>query len=458
MKHSFLLMKLFIILLCFVSSPLHAEEFLTLDAALEEALSTNHILKLSAAKIEEKTSIITQKEAIQYPKILLGGFAAYNSNPIGERIHTGDLDYLLSSYGGVTGPLAALSPLPAEDINIAQGSDWPYVMHGTVIQPLSMLPGIHTGIKAASLEEAIARSEFNTLKNKIRYDVQQSYYGILIADSNINAAKAKITHIKSKLQHLADAVEVGEQLALSLSGLQVKLTEAQVDLEQENAKRKRLHFLLNMLTGKPIEGRITLDPTLPPEPPEKTAAEYLQLARKQNPEFIKASQQVELAEQGLTGIDQKNYPDLFAFGTVIHQEGTPFIKETFAIAGLAVSWDLYDFGKTDADRAAGRQKKIQAQELKKYSIRNLEKEIVTQVSELEHADAMILLAEKALAYRKQELKLVQDQVEMHLKLQTRMLQSRSDLAHARSNLLAARVNRLLILLHLEQLAGLTISQ
>ncbi len=81
--------------------------------------------------------------------------------------------------------------------------------------------------------------------------------------------------------------------------------------------------------------------------------------------------------------------------------------------------------------------------------------VITHVSELEHADAMILLTEKAQSYRKQELKLIGDQVEMHLKLDTQMLQSLSDLAQAKSDLLAARVNRLLLLLQLEPLAGLT---
>ncbi len=454
MKQFLLPAQLFVILLCFSSTLLRAEEILTLDAALEKALGSNHVLKLSAAKVQEKNSIITQKEAIRYPKILLGGFAAYNSNPIDERIHAGDFDYLLSSYGGAAGPLAALSPLPAEDITFAQGSDWPYAMHGTVIQPLSMLPGIQTGIKAANLEKDIAASEFSSLKNRISYDVQQCYCGILVADAKKAAAEAEVSHLKSKLHHLADAVEVGEQLTLSLSGLQVELTEAQVKLEQERASLKRLHFLLNMLIGNPIENGVSIENKLPSEPQRKTAAEYLQLAKKHNPDFTKTSQQVDLAEQGLTSIDQSNYPDLFAFGTVIHQEGMPLVQETFAIAGLAISWDLYDFGKTDADRAAGRQKKIQAQELKKHSIRNLEKDIVTRVSELEHADAMILLAEKAQGYRQQELKLVRDQVEMHLKLDTRTLQSHSDLAHAKSDLLAARVNHLLILLQLEQLAGI----
>ncbi len=454
MKQFFLPAKLFFILLCLCSSPLHADEVLTLDAALAKALNNSHVLKLSAAKVQEKDSIVTQKEAIQYPKIVLGGFAAYNSNPIDERIHAGDFDYLLSSYGGAAGPLAALSPLPSEDITLAQGSEWPYAMHGTVIQPLSMLPGIQTGIKAANIEKDIAGSEFSSLKNRIGYDVQQCYCGILVADAKIAAAEAEVSHLKSKLHHLADAVEVGEQLALSLSGLQVELTEAQVKLEQQRVSLKRLHFLLNMLIGNPIENGVTIENKLPPEPLQRTVADYLQLARKQNPEFTKASQQVDLAEQGQTGIDQSNYPDLFAFGTVIHQEGMPLVQDTFAIAGLAVSWDLYDFGKTAADRAAGRQQKIQAQEMRNHSIRNLEKDIVTQVSELEHADAMILLAEKAQNYRQQELKLVRDQVKMHLKLDTRTLQSHSDLARAKSDLLAARVNRLLILLRLEQLAGI----
>jgi outer membrane protein TolC len=279
-----------------------------------------------------------------------------------------------------------------------------------------------------------------------------------VAEAEIQAAEAEVSHLKSQLHHLADAVEVGEQLTLSLSGLQVELTEARVELEKQRAKRKRLHFLLNMLIGNPIEQQLTIENNLPPEPIRKTAAEYLQLARKQNPQLTKASQQIELAEQGLTAVDQNNYPDLFAFGTVIHQEGMPLVQDTFALAGLAVSWELYDFGKTDADRAASRQKKLQAQEFRQHSLRSLEKNIVTQLSELEHADSMILLTEKAQKYRQQELKLVQDQVELHLQLDTRTLQSRADLAHAQSDLLAARVHRLLILLQLEQLTGVSTNE
>jgi outer membrane protein TolC len=410
---------------------------------------------MSAAKVQEMDAILSQKEAAQYPKIILGGFAAYNSNPIDESIHTGDFDYLLSGYGGASGPLSALSPLPAEDISLAQGSDWPYAVHGTVVQPLSMLPQIKTGIRAAGLEKDIANSELNSFRNRISYDVQKCYCGILVTEVKIQAAEAEITHIKSQLHHVADAVEVGETLALNLSGLQVELTEAQVKLEEQLASQKRFHFLLNLLVGNPIEQTISIAKDFPREPTRRTIAEYLQLAKNQNPDIAKAAQQLALAEQGLTAVDQSNYPDLFAFGTVIHQEGTPLIQDTFALAGLAVSWELYDFGKTDADRAASRQKKVQARELKINSMRSLEKDIITRVSELDHADAMILLAEKAQNYRKQEMKLVGDQVELHLKLDTRMLQSRSDLAHAKSDLLAARVNRLLILLQLDHLSGLS---
>ncbi len=347
------------------------QEGLTLETALNQALSKSNIIKLAQAKIAEKELLTDQMESKQFPKIVVGGFAAYNTNPIDSRIQAGDFDYLLSSHGGASGPLSFLSPLPSSDITLARGSEWPYVVHGTIIQPLSMLPLIRTGGNAAAIETDIAKVEVEDICATIRYDVEQCYCGIIVADARIKAVQADIISITSQAGHAVDGVEVGEELTLTLSGLQVQVTKARLELEQEKSTRTRLYYLLKMLTGSPIDAQVVIDVRLPLEPVRQTAREYLQAAMNNNSRFIKTGYQVSLAEQGVKAVAQGNYPDVFAFGSIIHQEGTPLIEENFGLFGIGASWDIIDFGTSDAERAMNLQKKIQAQEMQEKVRRNL---------------------------------------------------------------------------------------
>jgi len=435
-----------------------AQEVLSLLDARQLAMKHNNLVKLANSQIVEKQALVSKMKARLFPIMTVGGFGAYNTNPLDVRIKAGDFNYLLNEFGGTSGPLGFLAPLPAEDITLVQSSSWPFVAYGTVIQPLSMLPRIQTGVTAAKIETEIAHSGLDSLEKTITSKVDQSFCGILLADAEIAATQAEINYTRSQLAHGRDGVELGEILPTEETGLEVELLDAEMKREKALAKRKQLTYDFNLLTGRPIEAEVALHPDLPPPPTRYTLEEYLQAARTNNPDLMKAEAQVALAEQQIISIDQGDIPEIYAFGSLIHQEGTPVVEETFGLIGLAASWDLYDFGKTDAERLVGLQQKIQAKELEHNTARVLEKNIASLFSQLTHADALIALATKNKHYRRLQLKLAQDQVEQHQELDTKELEARWELAEAEAELKGALIKRFLALEELGRLADLDNNQ
>lgn len=441
-------------LMPFLIHSVEAQDVLSLLSARQLAMNHNNLVKLANSQIIEKQALVSKMEARLFPIITVGGFGAYNTNPLDASIKAGEFNYLLNEFGGTSGPLGFLAPLPAEDIPLIQSSSWPFVAHGTIIQPLSMLPRIQTGVTAAKIETELAHSGLDSLKKTITSKVDQSFCGILLVDAEMAAIQAEISYARNQLAHGRDGAEMGELLVTEETGLEVDLLDAKMKWEKALAKRKQLTYGFNFLTGRPIEAEVALHPDLPSSPSRCKLAEYLQAAHTNNPDLIKAEGQVALAEQQIIAIDQGNIPEIYAFGSLIHQEGTPLVEETFGLIGLAASWDLYDFGKTDAERMVGLQQKIQAQELEHNTARVLEKNIASLFSQLAHADALIALATKNKHYRRLQLKLAQDQVEQHQELDTKELEARWELAEAETELKGALIKRFLALEELDRLAGL----
>lgn len=460
LRHSHLITCRYLLILVFFCLQLlplvqdaDAQALLSLQNARQLAMDRNNLVKLASSQIVEKQALVSKMEAQLFPTVAVGGFGAYNTNPLDTRIQAGDLNFLLNEFGGTSGPLGFLGPLPAEDISLVQSSSWPFVVHGTIIQPLSMLPRIQTGVTAAKIETEMAHSGLDSLKQTITSRVDQSFCGILLVDAEIDAIQAEVSYARSRLAHGRDGVELGELLATEETGLEVELLDAKMALEKALATRKQLSYGFNLLTGRPIEAEVVLHPELPLPPTRCKLAEYLKAGRTNNPDLIKAEGQVALAEQQIISIDQGDVPEIYAFGSLIHQEGTPVIQETFGLIGLAATWNLYDFGKTDAERLVGLQQKIQAQELEHNTARLLEKNIASLFSQLAHADALITLAKKNVHYRSLQLKLAQDQVEQHQELDTKELEARWELADTEAELKGALIKRFLALEELDRLAG-----
>ncbi|WP_028584870.1 TolC family protein [Desulfogranum mediterraneum] len=449
---------LFLALICsaLCSLPANAlagQELLSLDRARSLALEQNNLLKIARSQVEEKEALIDKMAAKQFPKVSLGGFGAYNSNPPDIRIRTGELDFLLEPVGGASGPLGFLSPLPGADIPLVQGSSWPFVLHGTVIQPLSMLPRIHTGVAAARIEKKMALSGLAALGQSIGSKVEQCYCALQVTEAEIAARRAEIRYGESRLHHGRNAVELGELLAANLTGLEVELLEARMELEKELNKRRQLVYALNLLIGRPVEGELRVEQELPEPAPRRSLAAYLEAARRYNPEMTKAGQQVALAEKQIIAVKQADYPEIYAFGSVIHQEGAPLISENFGLVGLGASWDLLDFGASKAERLVSRQQKIQALELEENTARVVENKIASQYSALAHADALLSLAKKNRRYRLQLLSLARDQVAQQLELDQVEFEARWKLAESEAELQGALAERFLALQQLERLAG-----
>ena len=123
------------------------------------------------------------------------------------------------------------------------------------------------------------------------------------------------------------------------------------------------------------------------------------------------------------------------------------------MAGLTLNWDIFDFGRRNADisraLAQRRSAEVNRDRLEEVAAR----QIRLAHQDLVYADEQIALARQAAAYRQRAAELAHQSAANGLALETAALEADAQLRKAESDLTGALCQRHVALLHLHFLAG-----
>jgi len=263
--------------------------------------------------------------------------------------------------------------------------------------------------------------------------------------------QATIAWQERRLHDVEIAQQSGEVLDESVLGLKAAVIQARSELTRSEQDYARLSLQLADLIGRSGTDNLIVAENLPVR--DEHPITYWTSQAFNNPERLIAAATFEKATAGVRAARQAYIPEVSLVGGAYAQDGIPLVSRNNAVAGLTLSWDVFDFGRRHADisRAVSQRR---AAEVNRDRI---EEDAVRQIrlahQDLVFGDQQIALAQQAVAFRRRAAELAHQSTGNGLALESAALEADALLRKSEADLTGATCQRHVALLHLYFLAG-----
>lgn len=429
---------------------------LTLDEAVARALTESKGGRIMAAKTRAAQASQSLAEKQRLPNVKLFGLANYDVEQTDVTISEGSLstvlDYTAVSLG--MDPLTPeIGPFPSSDLTVAEGDRLRSVVGLSVQQPLTQQWRIGSGIEVAQADAELAEIEYLGTQLQLQEAVEKCFAGVRLEEARRRAAQVRVAALEAQLQDARNAQAAGEALDARVLGAQAQLTEARTLELQSRQRREALLWQLADLIGWEgnVEGMELATEALPVRA-ERPLADWLARVER-NPDFRASDATTRKAAAGVSAAKQEAIPDLVAYATVSHQEGLPLLPSDYASVGVALSWDVFDFGRRSARRQRSEAQQEQAELDRDRTRQTFTRAVRTAYQAWEHANESLTLAREAETFRARQYDLETQAVAAGEALPTAARLAEAEWRQAQANRLGAELQAHLALLRLHALSG-----
>ena len=450
-------MKRVVIALLFIGSLCAAEPVLSplsLDEAVSLALKKSKGAQIAQAKMDEADAAARSARSLRYPTLTATGLGSYLVDPLEVKISQGSLTTTLNQVGaqlGMGNITTALGQFPAQDMVLARGSRTPVVGDLTLTQPVSQLLRINSGVRAAQAAQAEARCEFARTTAQLRYGVEELFVGCLLERQRSAQKEAELACLERQLHDAENAQQVGELLEESVLGLRASVIQARAELTRSRQQYAKLSLQLADLIGRPGDDALVLTGELPQR--EEHPLDYWTKFATENPDRRIAAATVEKAAAGVRAARQARIPDVSLLASGYAEDGVPLVARRSSAVGVMVSWDVFDFGRKDAEISRALAQRRAAELNRDRLEEDAGREIRLAHQDYVYAGELIALAEQALEYRRRAAEHAHQSASNGVALESTALDADAQLRKAEADLSGARYQRHLALLRLNYLAG-----
>jgi len=425
---------------------------LTLDEALSLAVNKSKAGQLGRLKVDIADAELKAAQRIAFPQIHAYAAATYLNDPLEVKIGQGSLTSAVNQAGSALGlgPFS-FSQFPTTDMSLARGSHTPSVGSLMFIQPLSQLWRIDSGVRAAKAGVAEARRESEHIDAKLRFGVEQLFAGLLVESRRTTEKQAMLVWQEHRLRDAENAQQSGELLDETVLALKAAVIQARTELTRSQQDYARLSLQLADLIGRSGSEDLVVAEDLPAR--TEHTLDYWVAQAANNPERMIAAATLEKASAGVRAARQAYIPEISLVGGAYAQDGIPLVSRNNGMAGVTLSWDVFDFGRRRADVSRALAQRRAAE----VNRDRLEEEAARQIrlahQDLVFAGEQIELARQAVAFRRRSAELAHQSAGNGLALKTAALEADAQLRKAEADLTGTTCQRHLALLNLYFLAG-----
>ena len=400
---------------------------LTLSQAIDLALKQNRSLQIAHLAVIDSEHKKEIARSTYFPRIKNESSLLHVTELAGVEIPA-----------GAFGVPAATGAIPGKSLFIGQGSDTAYTSGTGLEQPLTQMFKIHELNRAASADANTAKIQLDQAETEVALKVRQLYYGLLVGELRLQAAKQEADACQLRVQEALSAVAQGRALEVTALETRAALLDArQAALTQE----LQLHDLtldLDDLLGLPLGSRLRLDKdTAATSIAVPTLEEYLRIAQEQSLAIRAARQAVIRARAGLAAAKDAYIPDVTGLARYSYQSGVPLLVHNFGTFGFTLSYDLFDGGRRNGEIKDSRTVLSEAELTLAKAEDELTVQVETAYDKVEQSQSMVDVVEAALDVRAEAARLADRQFEQDAALASAREEAHAKEASAKAALLEA---------------------
>ncbi|OXG07124.1 outer membrane protein TolC [Flavobacterium araucananum] len=422
------------------------ESSYSLQELIEAAKKNNSLIRIKEYQVQEKMSKLKENKIKQYPSAIVDGTYQYSFNQPEITIPAGSLGTIDTGNGQT-------QLLPSQASKFPTGQKGSYNVGLNFYQPVTQLFKINTGLNMDKVDIKLGQAEKEKTALELQLAIEQLYYGAIIAQKQTDATKAKLELAKSRLYDAQGALTTGKTIQANLSGLQAVIAGEEQNLLKIEFQLQDYLAELSRLTTLSI---VVLQPQDEEQGNINTFAvnDYKNLA-DHNPDMEIARLQKEKAVLAIQAAKESNLPDFGLVAGYYVQQGSPFLPKNSPFAGLSLKWNLQDLFSNNELKNQRQFQLRQAEETITYTQKQVNSTIDQTWRKVELSQGLIASAKKLVGYRKDALKEQQDKEDAGLGIKTALLEAKSQLAEAETDLYTAKLSNTIAIAELRNLAGQT---
>ena len=392
------------------------DETLTLDQAIALALHDNHGIKIARLAVEKSDNEISAAKTFRLPSLhaysLVSGNLAKNELTIRNPSNT-----LFPGLG------------PFFSLNVERK---PTALIGAaVIEPLSQQYRIGLQIKLERLSREVAQAKLRQQQNETIDQVKKAYYAVLQTQSGLSSVQEALKSYRELDKITGDYVLQHVALKADHLTVQTRLARVQYEELELTSRLATQKEQLNSLLGRDVGA--TFEVTGTPEfvSFETDLTEARRVALEKRPELQQARLLVEQATLDRR-IKKSHYiPDVSAgFTYLTARNFSDAVPKNFANVGVAVTWEVFDWGRKKNELAA----KDKAIEQANAGLKETEDQILIDVGDklrkLQLAGQALRVARLSEDSAKENLRVSTGRYKFQAVLLSDVLQSQASLAEA----------------------------
>jgi outer membrane protein TolC len=390
---------------------------LTLDAAVRLALENNRSLETARLQVEKATEELLADKTRRLPSFKSTVSASQLLTPV-----------TFSFPEGAFGTFPGTGPIPSKDTNISTPRRINVFVNSQVSQPLTQLFRINLGIANAAVTRDVNREQLRDQELALANSVKRVYFGILQAQSALNASDEAIALYRELDRTLT--VRVAQKVSLRSDALDVQTRLAQEELTRLTtadtlASQKEQ---LNQLLGRDIRTEFEVEPVTEASSFEVDLAAAERRALDERPDVKQARLKVAQADLDRRAKRTERIPDVGLVASYVSNFNMDVMPQNMAMAGVQVSWEPFDWGRKGRELAAKSQVVNQA----RLALHETEDRVILDVNarfrKLQENRALLKVAAMAQASAREKVRVKSNQFQAESALIADVLHARADLA------------------------------
>jgi outer membrane protein TolC len=387
------------------------DEVLTLDQAIALALRENHAVRDAELEAGKSGDILAATRTHRLPSINVFSLTAEQFiKPVAVP----------SIFPGV-GSFFSIG-IPRRPTTI---------FAGLILQPLSQQYRLGLNVEQAKLARNTERERLRLVKQSTIDGVKQTYYGILQSQSALDSVREAVASYRELDRVTSD--QVIQQVSLKNVSLSVKTRLAKAEYEEINLSNELAtkKEQLNNLLGRDVRIDFRVNPVRNVSGYPADLESARNRALEQRPEIREARLKMKQAEVDRRIKKSEYIPDVSAaFVYMTFRNFDDIIPKNLVSAGLAINWEVFDWGRKQHELA----EKGKTIEQTKERLREAESRVLIDVSDkfrkLQQTRQALVVAQLAEETAQETLRINTNKYKLTAALLSDVLQSQSTLAEA----------------------------